>query len=117
VARTIPLLPHLISHKRCAAIRNPPPCAVQPPIATHSPSPKYSKEAENAKVEGVVVVQGVVGIDGRFHDAKVAKALGYGLDEEALKCVEKWRFRPAKRAGKPVAVVINVEVTFKDPWK
>jgi TonB family protein len=93
--------------------KSPPPCADQPPVTTHSPSPEYSKEAENAKVEGVVVVQGVVGTDGRFRDVKVVKALGYGLDEEAIKCVEKWRFKPAKSGGNPVPVVINIEVRFQ----
>src|ERR1700730_18160437 len=69
--------------------KNPPPCADQPPVATRNPPPKYSKEAINARVEGVAVVQGVVGLDGRLHDIKVARAVGYGLDEEAIKCVEK----------------------------
>jgi TonB family protein len=97
--------------------KNPPPCVDKPPIATHNPPPKYSKEAEDAKIEGVVVVQGVVGTDGRLHEVKVARALGYGLDEEAIKCVEKWRFKPGKSSGKPVPVVIDVEVRFVYPWK
>jgi protein TonB len=36
-----------------------------------------------------------------------------GLDEKALAAVSKWRFQPATLHGQPVAVQINVEVTFR----
>ena len=35
-----------------------------------------------------------------------------GLDENAIEAVKQWRFEPAMKDGKPVAVEINVEVTF-----
>jgi protein TonB len=36
-----------------------------------------------------------------------------GLDEKALEAVKNWRFEPALKDNKPVAVQINVEVTFR----
>ena len=66
-------------------------------------------------MEGVVLLWLVVGTDGRPHNIKVVHALGYGLDEEAVKAVEKWRFKPAKKDNRPVAVQINVEVHMHDP--
>jgi protein TonB len=35
-----------------------------------------------------------------------------GLDEKALEAVRQYRFKPAMENGKPVAVEMNVEVTF-----
>jgi hypothetical protein len=38
------------------------------------------------------------------------RTLGLGLDEKAIEAVKNWRFEPATKDGKPVAVAINVEV-------
>jgi TonB family protein len=35
-----------------------------------------------------------------------------GLDEQAIKAVKTWKFKPATLDGKSVAVQITVEVTF-----
>ncbi len=51
--------------------------------------------------------------DGKPRDVKVARSLGLGLDEKAIEAVNQWKFEPAKKDGKPVAVAINVEVTFR----
>jgi len=87
--------------------------AVLPPKLIHHPNPKYSKEARNAKFQGVCVLWLVVGTDGKPHDIRVKRTLGLGLDEEAIKAVKKWTFEPARKDGQPVAVQINVEVSFK----
>jgi protein TonB len=43
----------------------------------------------------------------------VQRTLGLGLDEKAIEAVKTWRFDPALKDGKPVAVQINVEVSFR----
>jgi TonB family protein len=96
--------------------KNPPPCADRAPKAIHAPDPEYSKQAAKAKINGMVVLAMVVGTDGRAHDISVIKPLGYGLDEEAVKAVKKWRFKPGQSAGKPVAVEIRVEAAFRYPY-
>jgi periplasmic protein TonB len=85
---------------------------VTPPVPIHSPNPKYSKEARDAKYEGVCVLWLVVGTDGRPSDIRVSRTLGLGLDEKAIEAVRKWRFKPAMKDGKPVAVKISVQVNF-----
>jgi len=35
-----------------------------------------------------------------------------GLDEAALECVGKWRFKPARKNGKPVPTVVRARVEF-----
>jgi protein TonB len=34
------------------------------------------------------------------------------LDAAALACVKEWRFRPAMKAGQPVATVASAPITF-----
>jgi TonB family protein len=45
-------------------------------------------------------------------NAGVARSLRPDLDESALETVKTWRFQPAMKDGKPVAVQLNVMVSF-----
>jgi protein TonB len=36
-----------------------------------------------------------------------------GLDDNAIKAVQQYRFKPAMEGGKPVPVELNVEVNFQ----
>ena len=88
------------------------PCVDTAPSTIESPNPKYSTEARKAKLQGVVILFLVVDADGLPRNIKVEKSLGKGLDEEAIKVVERWRFKPATKAGKPVAASVHVQVAF-----
>ena len=85
---------------------------VSAPRAIYKPEPEYSTEARQAKHQGTVVVSLVVGADGQPRALRVARSLGMGLDEKALEAVRQWRFEPAMKDGRPVAVAVDVEVTF-----
>lgn len=86
---------------------------VSAPKAIYSPDPEYSEEARKAKYQGTCVLWLIVGPDGRPRDIRVQRTLGLGLDEKAIEAVKNWRFEPAMKDGKPVAVQINVEVSFR----
>src|SRR6202140_1794266 len=86
---------------------------VSAPRPTYQPDPEYSEEARKAKYQGTCVLWLVVGPDGRPRDIRVARSLGLGLDEKAIEAVKTWKFEPAMKDGKPVAVQINVEVSFR----
>jgi TonB family protein len=66
-----------------------------------------------AKLQGTVILSLIVGVDGKAHAIQVARSLGLGLDEMAIEAVRQWRFDPAKKDGKPVAVAVDVEVSFR----
>jgi len=55
----------------------------------------------------------IVGPDGGPHSIRVARSLGLGLDEKAIEAVRQWKFEPAIKDGKPVAVQMNIEVRFQ----
>jgi TonB family protein len=86
---------------------------VSAPSPIYKPEPEYSPEARQAKLQGTVILSLIVGMDGRAHAIQVARSLGLGLDERAIEAVRQWRFDPAKMDGKPVAVAVDVEVSFR----
>ncbi len=84
------------------------------PSCAYCPDPKYSEEARKAKYQGTVVLQAVITPDGRAIEIEVVKGPGLGLEEKAVEAVKQWRFKPAMGpSGKPVAVVVPIEVTFR----
>ena len=86
---------------------------VSAPRPIFAPDPEYSEEARKAKYQGTCVLWLIVGSDGKTRDIRVMQTLGLGLDEKAIEAVKQWRFEPAMKDGKPVAVQVNVEVTFR----
>jgi periplasmic protein TonB len=86
---------------------------VTAPVPLYKPEPEYSEEARKAKYQGAVVLRLVVDSSGRPRDLKVIRSLGLGLDEKAIEAVEKWKFRPGYKDGKPVPVEATVEVNFR----
>ena len=51
----------------------------------------------------------VVGPDGKPRDIRIQRGLGMGLDQKAIEAVQQWRFQPATKDGRPVAVQISVK--------
>ncbi|MFN3322071.1 MAG: energy transducer TonB [Bryobacteraceae bacterium] len=86
---------------------------VSAPVPIYKVEPEYSEEARKAKFQGTVLLSIVVDEKGQTQNIKVLRPLGLGLDEKAIEAVTKWRFRPAYKDGKPVAVAANVEVNFR----
>ena len=73
----------------------------------------YPESAHEAGVEGRVVVQFVVNEQGDVQDVMVARGIGSGCDEEAVRVVSEAKFTPGMQGGKPVKVRMAIPVTFK----
>jgi TonB family protein len=86
---------------------------VSQPVAIFKVDPEYSEEARKAKFQGTVVLSIVIDEHGIPMNFKVIRPLGLGLDEKAIEAVQKWRFRPALKDGRPVAVQASVQVDFR----
>jgi TonB family protein len=84
------------------------------PVPVVTPHPEYTAAAKRAKIQGAVRVRCVVRQDGLCADVIVIRSLDqtYGLDDEAVRALRDWRFRPAMRAGAPVATRIDFEMRF-----
>jgi TonB family protein len=84
-----------------------------PPALLYKVEPEYSEQARAAKFSGTVLLSVVVDTDGAAKDIQVLHALGMGLDEQAVQAVMQWKFKPATKAGRPVAVQAQIEVNFR----
>ncbi|WP_239488773.1 energy transducer TonB [Luteitalea sp. TBR-22] len=87
---------------------------VTSPTLISQVKPQYTTEAMRAKIQGRVLLEVVVMPDGRAGDIRVIRSLDrtFGLDEEAIKAMRLWRFRPGTRQGVAVPVLVTVEMDF-----
>ena len=87
---------------------------VTTPVLIREVKPNYTGDAMRAKLQGVVEMEAVVMPDGSVGRVRITRSLDqtFGLDEEAKKAVRQWRFQPGLLKGQPVAVIVNVELTF-----
>lgn len=83
-----------------------------PPKAKRLAKPKYPRTAFGNRVEGTVIVELMIDAKGKVTEARIIQSVPE-LDDAALECVKKWRFEPAKKAGKPVAAVANAPIRFR----
>jgi protein TonB len=72
----------------------------------------YPEDARSRGIEGTVVLSVLVDETGRVRSVKLISGPGGGLDQAALKAVERIRFRPAMRKGQAVAAQITYRYTF-----
>jgi periplasmic protein TonB len=83
------------------------------PTVVHKADPEYTTEATEAKIQGAVTLTATIGADGIPAEIKIVKGLGKGLDEKAVECLQKWRFKPATTNGEPIASKVTVEINFR----
>jgi protein TonB len=76
-------------------------------------SPAYTAAAEAAGVEAELPLEVIVDRAGGVQSARGLQRAGYGLDEAALAAVRGYRFSPARRGGKPVAVRMRWVLRFQ----
>ena len=85
---------------------------VTPPDLVMKVSPAYPDWAKAEGKEGNVVLNLVVDQDGFPRNLCILRSMRDDFDQNAAKAVAQWRFMPALKEGKPVSVLINVEVNF-----
>ncbi|WP_421707233.1 TonB family protein [Algihabitans sp.] len=79
-----------------------------------NPAPVYPEIARQRDQEGRVLLRVTVGSDGRAREVRVLRSSGHSrLDRAARQAVERWRFVPARQAGRPVEGLLDIPVTFR----
>ncbi len=75
---------------------------------------KYPEEARKANTQGTVVLQFVVTETGKIADIKVARGIGHGCDEEAVRVVSIMpAWRPGKLNQKNIPVNFTLPIKFR----
>ena len=85
------------------------------PTVIREVKPDYTSEAKQQGIQGTVELSVVVNDDGTVGEVKVTKSLDdkYGLDQQAVIAMKKWLFKLGTKDGKPVAVQVTVEMSFR----
>jgi protein TonB len=79
-----------------------------------NPEPEYPFQSRRLREQGLVKLRVHVTAEGRADEVTLHLSSGYDrLDRAALDAVRRWRFRPARRAGTPVAGWVVVPVRFE----
>jgi len=87
---------------------------VSDPRVIKEVKPAYTSDAMRAKVQGIAWVSCIVRSDGLPSDCHIARSLDptFGLDQEAVKAANQWRFIPGKLRGEPVNVQVTIQMEF-----
>ena len=84
------------------------------PVLIDKPSPEFPHQATWNRLSGLVILQAVIDREGNVIDIEVLDVtrpdLGYSAS--AIEAVSRWRYRPGKLHGRPVAVRLTVQVEF-----
>jgi TonB family protein len=82
------------------------------PKATYTPDPQYPTDVKERK-NSLVVLHVLLSPEGKISAMEVQRSGGPEFDREAMKAVSQWKFEPAKCAGEPIEVQINIEVSVR----
>ena len=82
------------------------------PVPIYDPNPEFRDRSPEAPSNGEMWLSIVVNKEGLVADPEITRPLGIGLDEKALESVQKWKFKPGRKNGQPIAVRIQVQVSF-----
>ncbi len=86
---------------------------VVPPKVIKQVSPRRSTN-RGVRVVGTVTVALVVSSKGMPREVRVVKGLDKDVDQSTVEAVEQWRFAPALKDGKSIAVRVSLEIAYHD---
>jgi len=86
---------------------------ITPPRVIKQVNPHYSTE-RGVRAVGSVLIALVVSSKGVPKDPRVVKGIEKELDESAVEAVKEWRFAPAQKDAKAIAVRVSVQIEFHE---
>jgi len=86
---------------------------ITPAEIISKPVPIYTEEARHLRIEGEVLLEVVLEASGKVHVIRVARGLGHGLDDAAVRAAEQIRFKPALRDGQPADSTAVLHIIFQ----
>ena len=85
---------------------------IRMPQLTREVKPNYTKSAMDRRVQGTVEFDVVILEDGTVGDLTLKRSLDDELDQEAVKALKQWKFKPGTKDAEPVAVQVFIELSF-----
>jgi TonB family protein len=82
------------------------------PVPLRKVDPKYPPSLISEHVEGEVVLYAVIRRDGSVDSIQLVHGIDEQLDENAMRALSQWKFRPAAKQGTPVELEAIVHIPF-----
>lgn len=107
---------HTASNHRPVVIARELPDHTVAPRLLHAVEPEYPDALRREGREAIVRVGCLIGEDGRIKDVGVLRPdADSSFAPHAVEAVRQWKFAPAMRDGKPIAMQIMVPIRFAFP--
>lgn len=84
----------------------------EPPVPVRMFAPDYPSELRREGVSGLVMVKCSIDVQGNVSGAEVEKSSNAAFEKPAVTAVKKWKFKPAKQDGNPVAITVSIPIKF-----
>src|SRR6266496_5874431 len=84
----------------------------EPPVPVRTVPPEYPDELRREGVSGLVMIKCSIDAQGNVSEAEVEKSSNAAFEKPAVAAVKKWKFKPAKQDGNPVAVKVSIPIKF-----
>lgn len=84
----------------------------EPPVPVRTVAPDYPATLKRDGVSGIVTVKCTIDEKGDVTETEVVKSSNAAFDEPAVAALKKWKFKPAKQDGNPVAIKVSIPIKF-----
>ena len=84
----------------------------EPPVPVRTVAPDYPDELKREGVSGLVMVKCAIDEQGNVTETTVEKSSNAAFEKPACAAVKKWKFKPAKQDGNPVAIKVSIPIKF-----
>jgi protein TonB len=93
-----------VPHSASAALEN--------PVPVRTVKPEYPAALRNQGVTGVVMVKCAIDAQGNVTETTVTKSSNEAFDKPAVDALKKWKFKPARQDGNPIAINVTIPIKF-----
>jgi protein TonB len=84
----------------------------EPPVPVRTVAPDYPPELRRDGVSGLVMVKCTIDTQGNVVEPQVEKSSNAAFERPAIEALRKWKFKPAKQDGAPVAIRVSIPIKF-----
>jgi periplasmic protein TonB len=84
----------------------------EPPVPVRTVAPDYPDELRREGVSGLVMVKVSIDESGNVTETLVEKSSNAAFEKPAIAALKKWKFKPAKQDGAPVAIKVSIPIKF-----
>ncbi|HEX2855065.1 MAG TPA: energy transducer TonB [Opitutaceae bacterium] len=84
----------------------------EPPVPVRTVSPAYPEAMRRSGVSGVVQVSCLIDERGQVLEPRIERSSEISFEKPALEALKKWKFKPAKQDGAPIAMRVSIPIKF-----